>query len=196
LRRGGFLVAAALIFAALIFAALTALTVQAADTTMKARTDDRPLPLFSLETPAGSRIDLAQLRGNIVLVHFFATWCEPCRAELASLQQLAGRPHVGRVVVVAVDVGETDRTVQRFIATLPSPFPVLLDRDRSVANAWQVQMLPTTFLLDGDLVTRFVVEGDLDWNRPDAEAALTKLASKAATAKAGPAFAPIGFDKE
>jgi peroxiredoxin len=184
-----------LVAAALIFAAPTATTVRAADTALKTWT--QPPPSLSLDTTAGGRIDLAQLRGNVVLVHFFATWCEPCRAEFASLQKLAGRTQPGRVAVVAVDAGEADRTVQRFVATLPLPFPVLLDSDRSVAKAWQVEVLPTTFLLDSDLVRRFVVEGDLDWNGPDAEAALTKLmASRAATAKAGPMFAPFGFDKE
>jgi thiol-disulfide isomerase/thioredoxin len=203
---GGKLVVAAalklLVAVALVVAASTASTVRAADTALREWTDDAPLPPFSLDALAGNRIDgnridLAQLRGNVVLVHFFATWCEPCRAELTSLQQLAGRMRSRRVVVVTVDAGETDRTVQRFFATLSLPFPVLLDRDRSATTAWRVQTLPTTFLLDSDLMPRFVVEGDFDWNGPEAETALMKLiVSPAAAAKAGSAFTPIGFDKE
>ena len=130
-------------------------------------------------------------------MHFFATWCEPCRAEIDSLQQL-DRPDASKALrVVAVDAGEADRAVQHFFATLPVPFPILLDRDRAVTKAWRVDALPTTFVLDGDLVPQLLAEGNVDWSRPDAEEALTKLfTSKAATAKAGPDFAPLGFDKE
>lgn len=165
--------------------------VRAADTALKPWTDDR-LPLFALDALTGGRIDLGQLRGRVVLVHFFATWCEPCRAELASLRLLAGRMRDKPLTVIAVDAGEVDGRVQRFFATLPVPFPVLLDRDSAVSKTWQVYALPTTFLLDSNLVPHFVAEGDFDWSRPDVEEALTQLiASQAAARQAGPAFAPL-----
>ena len=163
----------------------------AADTVLKPWTDDR-LPSFSLDSLTGRRIDLGELRGRAVLVHFFATWCEPCRAEFASLQVLVGRMRGRPFTAVAVDVGEVDTRVQRFFATLPVPFPILLDRDRAVTKAWGVYALPTTFLLDSNLVPRFLAEGDFDWSRPEVDAALTKLiASKAAARVAGPAVAPL-----
>ncbi len=79
------------------------------------------------------------------------------------------------LTVVAIDAGETDRAVQRFFATLPVPFPILLDRDRAIARAWRVDVLPTTFVLDGNLIPRFVADGDIDWSRPEVERALTSL---------------------
>jgi len=183
--------AASLAAAALILTAPAHPKAGAADTALKARTGER-LPFFALNTLTGGRTELAQLRGRIVLVHFFATWCEPCRAEIASLQQLVGRMQAKPLAVVAVDAGEADRAVQHFFATLPVPFPILLDRDRAVTKAWRVDALPTTFVLDGDLVPQLLAEGDVDWSRPDAEEALTKLfTSKAATANAGPDFAPL-----
>ena len=142
--------------------------VRAAETTLKTWTDDW-LPLFSLDVLTGGRTDLAQLRGCVVLVHSFATWCEPCRAEAASLQNLAGRMQDKPFMVITVDAGEVDGRVQRFSATLPVPFPILLDRDRAVTKAWQVYALPTTFLLDSNLILRFVAEGDFDWSRPEVE---------------------------
>jgi hypothetical protein len=90
------------------------------------------------------------------------------------------------LTVVAIDAGEADRAVQRFFATLPVPFPILLDRDLAIAKAWHVYALPTTFLLDGNLIPRFLAEGDFDWSRPDVEQALTTLfALEAADAKPG-----------
>jgi peroxiredoxin len=184
-------VAVPLIAASVILMGPAGSKVRAAETTLKPWTDDR-LPLFSLDALTGERTDLAQLRGRVVLVHFFATWCEPCRAELTSLQNLAGRMQDKPLTVIAVDAGEVDGRVQRFFATLSVPFPVLLDRDRAVSKAWQVYALPTTFLLDSNLVPRFVAEGDFDWSRPEVEEALMKLiASKATARDAGPAFAPL-----
>jgi thiol-disulfide isomerase/thioredoxin len=108
--------AASLAAAALILTAPPDCKVRAADTALKAWTGQR-LPPFALDTLAGSRTDLGELRGHIVLVHFFATWCEPCRAEFASLQQLVGRMQARPLAVVAVDAGEADRAVQHFFAT-------------------------------------------------------------------------------
>jgi len=124
-------------------------------------------PLFSLDALAGGRIALGEQRDRVVLVHFFATWCEPCRAELSSLQRLAERFPRPRLTILAVDVGEVDPRVRRFFDTLPVGFPILLDRDKAVTKAWQVSTLPTTFVLDRTLVPRLVVEGDFDWDRPD-----------------------------
>lgn len=188
--------AASLVAAVFILTATGDSKVRAADTALNAWNGER-LPPFARDTLNGGRTDLAQFRGRVVLVHFFATWCEPCRAEFASLQQLVGRMRPKPITVVAVDGGEADRAVQRFFATPPVPFPILLDRDRAVAKAWHVYALPTTFLLDGDLIPRFVAEGDFDWSRPDVEDALTSLfASEAADAKATLGFALSGFDQE
>ena len=94
----------------------------------------------------------------------------------------------GSVTIVGVDVGEVDGRVQRFFAGQPVSFPILLDRDRSVSKAWQVSILPTTFLLDGDLVPRFVAQGDVDWGRPEIEESVTNLIRQTAAGKAGRAF--------
>jgi peroxiredoxin len=136
-------------------------------------------PLFSLDSLAGGRIDLSEQNGRVVLVHFFATWCEPCRPELSALQRLADRFAQRPLTILAVDVGEVDARVRRFFDELPVTFPVLLDRDKAVTRAWKVAMLPTTFVLDRTLAPRFMVEGDFDWDRPDADRQLDALASAA-----------------
>ena len=123
-------------------------------------------PIFSLPNTTGANVALEAARGHVVLVHFFATWCEPCREELPALNRLAARAN-GDVKVLAIAVADADQRVQRFFETTPVDFPVLLDRDRAVAKAWNVATLPTTFVLDAGLRPRFVVETDYAWDTID-----------------------------
>lgn len=124
------------------------------------------LPAFTLPDTYGTDVALNAEPGKAVLVHFFATWCEPCRDELPSLARLAERSD-GKLKVIAISVAEVDLRVQRFLQTIPLPFPVLLDRDRAVARAWQVATLPTTFVLDPRLRPTLFVESDLAWDKTD-----------------------------
>jgi thiol-disulfide isomerase/thioredoxin len=123
-------------------------------------------PFFALDSLSGESKNLNDYQGRVVLVHFFATWCEPCREEIASLQRLSERASAPPLVL-AVDVGEVDIRVQRFFEKLPADFPMLLDRDKAAAKSWGVDQLPTTFLLDRTLTPRFVVVDDFDWDRAD-----------------------------
>jgi peroxiredoxin len=142
----------------------------------------RLLPADGAATPAvtlpdldGSPLKLDDRAARIVLVHFFATWCEPCREELASLSRLGEGPLGRRVAVVAIDVAEVAVRVRRFLETAPVRFPVALDADRAVARAWGVAVLPTTIVLDTSLRPRLHVQGDIDWMRPDILAALEAI---------------------
>lgn len=132
-------------------------------------------PSFTLPDLSGSTLDLQRKAGRIVLVHFFATWCEPCREELVSLSHLAEGPLRGRVEVLAVNVAEVALRVRRFLDATPTSFPVVLDADRAVTRAWGVGVLPTTFVLDSRLQARLFVEGDVDWTRADIVSALEAL---------------------
>jgi thiol-disulfide isomerase/thioredoxin len=123
-------------------------------------------PTFSLPTITGATTALETAQGHVVLVHFFATWCEPCRDELPVLDRLVARAD-GSVQVLAIAVADADQRVRRFFATTPVNFPILLDRDRAVAKAWKVATLPTTFVLDDGLRPRFAVESDYAWDTID-----------------------------
>ncbi len=103
----------------------------------------------------------------MVLLHFFATWCEPCVRELSSLQALTEIARDKPLKIVAVDVAEVDLRVRSFFEKLPVSFPVLLDRDRTVTKMWQIGALPSTVVLASDLTPRLFIEGDLDWSRSD-----------------------------
>lgn len=140
--------------------------------------EDAGKSLFSLPGLDGTVHELARHRGRVVLVHFFATWCEPCRAEMASLRQLQSRLEGEPFAIVPISVAEADGSVRRFFAGDSLPFAVLLDRDRAVARAWNIHTLPSTVVLDRDLTPRLVAEGDVDWARPDVMKILANLLGK------------------
>jgi thiol-disulfide isomerase/thioredoxin len=135
-------------------------------------------PPFTLDRIDGQTEKLASRSDRIVLVHFFATWCEPCRKEISSLQILSGRLPQDRYAVVGVDVAEVEIRVKRFFQSLPVTFPIALDRDGAVAKAWSVDALPTTFVLDRNLTPRFYIQGDLDWDNPAIDRLLATLSNE------------------
>ena len=142
--------------------------------TALAATEESGKPLFELPSLDGPSRRLAEFRGRIVLLHFFATWCESCRPEMVQLQQLRARRADAPLEVVAVSVAEADGAVRRFFNG-PPPISILLDRDRAVAKLWNIERLPTTIVLDFRLRPRFIAEGDVDWNRQDVTDALALL---------------------
>jgi thiol-disulfide isomerase/thioredoxin len=135
-------------------------------------------PPFSLDRIDGETEKLTDRLKRVVLVHFFATWCEPCRQEIGSLEQLSKRLPQDQFTIIGVDVAEVEIRVKRFFASLPVTFPIALDREGAVAKAWGADALPTTFVLDRNLTPRFYVQGDLDWNHPAIDRLLATLSEE------------------
>lgn len=133
-----------------------------------------PLRLPGLD---GREYDLAAHAGAVVIVHFFATWCEPCRGELKVLRQLGASQNGSvKITILAVNVAEAPARLRSFLKNNPVNFPVLLDRERSAAKAWDVSILPTSFIFDPRLVPRRIAEGDVDWMSKAVRAELAGLA--------------------
>jgi peroxiredoxin len=159
-----------------LFAAVLAVSAHAGEPELRPLSRDEK-PYFALPDLSGERVDLSAQRGRAVLVHFFATWCEPCRAELPALRRLAERS-AGAIGVIAVSVGEPALRVRRFAETMPVNFPVLLDQDRAVARSWQVASLPTTYILDRDLDASLVAESEVAWDALDIAKLIEQLAGR------------------
>jgi len=130
---------------------------------LKAWTGGATPPLV-LQDLHGRTHRLADYRGKVVLVNFWATWCEPCRDEMPSIerlrQSLAGQPFE----VLAVNIGEPLGRIERFLERMPLGFPMLLDRDTGVAKAWKARVVPASYLVGPDGRIRYVHYGELDWS--------------------------------
>ena len=131
-----------------------------------------PLELGDLQ---GNMHRLADYRGKAVLVNFWATWCEPCRDEMPSLERLRASLDAKRFAVLAVNIAEPEARIRKFLDIVPVGFPVLLDRDTSVSRAWSAKVLPVTYILGPDGRIRYSYRGELDWSKPEVRDAILKL---------------------
>lgn len=122
-----------------------------------ARTETPPLRLDTLD---GKPMELASLRGKVVVVNFWAGWCEPCVNELPVLGALSRR-FEGRVAVVGVNYKESLDTIGRFTAAHPIPYPVLRDRDGAAFKRWTAGVMPTTILVDRRGRARWRTAGEI-----------------------------------
>jgi thiol-disulfide isomerase/thioredoxin len=125
-------------------------------------------PLDLLDT-TGKRWRVADLQGRPVLINFWASWCEPCRAEMPSLQQLADLYGPDKLLVLAINFKETPARAIRFAQSTGVTLPVLLDGDGRLAQQWGVKVFPTTLLIDGRGKPRSRVQGEVDWTGKAAE---------------------------
>lgn len=132
-------------------------------------------PPLELKDLGGQTHRLTDYRGKVVLINFWATWCEPCRDEMPSIQKLknklAGKPFV----VLAVNVGEFEARIEDFLRKVPLDFTVLRDHSSGVMKRWQVKGLPASFVIGPDGRIRYSFTGEFEWADDSVVKALTNL---------------------
>ena len=126
--------------------------------------DSAPPTPFLLPDVRGGFLDFGDLAGKVVVVNFWATWCSPCIEEMPSLRRLAQEMRGKPFEIVGVNVAESESRVKTFVQRLEIGFPVVLDRDGAAFDSWRVQVLPTTYVLDGEGRVRYVARGSLEWD--------------------------------
>jgi len=168
MRRGA-------LVASCLLAVLFAAPVRAAQS-LPAATPPFEAPAFDLVGEDGRHYRLEELRGKVVLLNFWATWCPPCRYEMPSMERARLRLADAPVVILGVNVGEDADTIFEFTGRYPVGFPLLMDRDARVIEAYPVTGLPTTYVIDPSGKVRYRAMGSREWDAPELLEKLRALA--------------------
>jgi peroxiredoxin len=121
---------------------------------------------FELQDLQGKKVKLSGLAGQVVFLNFWATWCPPCRAEMPSMERLHARLKDKGLTVIGVDLQEGQREVEDFVHEYKLSFPIVIDRSGSVASAYGIRSIPTTYVIgrDGTILAGRI--GGQEWDDP------------------------------
>ncbi len=119
-------------------------------------------PDFALKSDSGRNVRLSELRGQVVLVNFWASWCSPCRQELPLLNKIFTRYRAAGFALLAVSVDDDRKNAEAMLRRLGLQFPTLFDGDKNVVKLYRVDTMPATLLIDRDGRVRYVHRGYYD----------------------------------
>ncbi len=122
-------------------------------------TASMPAPDFTLKSAEGGNLRLAEQRGQVVLVNFWATWCGPCKIEMPHLNRLFEKYKSAGFVLLGINIDEDPRQAVALATRLGLKFPVLLDTDKAVSRRYALDSMPGTVLIDRDGKVRHVHRG-------------------------------------
>ena len=135
----------------------------------------KPAPDFELMDASGKTWKLSSLKGKVVFVNFWATWCKPCRDEMPSMAALnkamAGKPFQMLAIVFNDDLAMAESFARRLGAT----FPVLGNPGQELTEAYMITGVPETFLIDADGILRHKLIGPYSWDTPEMKNIVLKL---------------------
>ena len=133
--------------------------------------DTAPNVTLPASTPAVT-VDLAKLKGKIVYVDFWASWCGPCKQSFPWMNDMHAKYAARGLEIVAINVDAKQADAERFLATLPAKFTVAFDAKGVTPKQFAVKAMPTSYLIDGDGKVLLVHAGFRDADRAALEAAI------------------------
>ncbi|HBR95882.1 MAG TPA: hypothetical protein DD979_00690 [Gammaproteobacteria bacterium] len=128
-------------------------------------------PMLALADTQGAAHDLSDYRGKVVLVQFWATYCTPCRKEMPSMNRLQEKMG-DEFVILAVNMGETQKEVDKFVEEVGPEFTILMDEEGKALANWKVFAAPSNFVVDRDGNIKYTLYGGVEW---DSEEIITTL---------------------
>jgi peroxiredoxin len=133
-----------------------------------------PAPAFSLPARDGGQASLADLRGRVVYLDFWASWCAPCRRSFPWMSEMQARHGERGLRVIAVNLDAERKDAEAFLAAHPPGFTVLLDPSAATAARYDVKGMPTSYLIGRDGVVRRVHRGFRDDHKAPLEQAIVE----------------------
>ena len=109
-----------------------------------------PAKDFTLKSNSGKNIRLSDLRGQVVMLNFWASWCGPCRQEMPLLDALSQRYHPAGFTLLGVNVEADKKAADSMLHEIPVSFPILYDPTSKVSELYKVEAMPSTILIDCD----------------------------------------------
>jgi thiol-disulfide isomerase/thioredoxin len=128
-------------------------------TAARADVQQSPAPDFALQSRAGEVLRLSELRGEVVMINFWASWCGPCRQEMPILDALYQRYKSLGFTILGVNVEENPAQARAMLNDIPVTFPVLFDSESTVSRLYAVDAMPSTVLVDRDGNIRYLHRG-------------------------------------
>ena len=107
-----------------------------------------PAPTFTLASRAGQDVSLAQYKGNVVMINFWASWCGPCRQEMPLLETIYKKYNKMGFTMLGVNVEPDSNAANDWLKATPVSFPILYDRDSKVSKLYDVGGMPSTVIID------------------------------------------------
>lgn len=129
--------------------------------------DGREAPPLVLNNLDGKRWDISESRGRWLFVHFWASWCGPCREEMPTIQAIFPKVDASQLEIVLVNTAESEDTVFSFLAEVAPDLTTLVDANGSVTERWQPRGLPATFFVDPEGRLRYLALGGRPWDTID-----------------------------
>lgn len=140
----------------------------------------KPAPAFDMPTAGAGNVKLADLKGRIVYVDFWASWCAPCKQSFPWMNEMQAKYGPKGLTIVGVNVDKKREDADKFLATTPAKFTVAYDTAGQVAQAYQPKGMPTSFLIDANGVVRAVHVGFRDKDKEELERELAAAVAAAA----------------
>jgi thiol-disulfide isomerase/thioredoxin len=113
-----------------------------------ALTTSAPAPQFSLAARGGKTVNLAQYKGQVVMINFWATWCGPCRQEMPLLESIYKKYHKMGFTLLGVNVEPDAKPAEDYLKAIPVSFPILFDTKSEVSKMYEVSGMPSTIIVD------------------------------------------------
>lgn len=124
-----------------------------------ASTERTPAPDFTLKSASGENIKLSELRGQVVMINFWASWCGPCRQEMPLLDEIHARYSPMGFTMLGVNVEKDSAKAKALLKDLPVDFPILFDKTNQVSKDYDVVAMPSTVIVDRDGNIRYIHRG-------------------------------------